>query len=150
VNALDPRCASGVAIELVPVDQLEHDFGGRSAEAPHALTALATEHRFELRRIVFEAGNDLAAVAARRTPTGLLRIDHQHIDTRFREMQRGREAQVACADDEHAGRFRAFERWHAGRRHRSLLPDVRVPRTGEHRLQPLAQTMDAAANGWHR
>ena len=63
----------------MPRHEIEHEIRGAACKAPKALATLTAEHRLELAGIVFEAGDDLAAIAARRPPPGHLGIDDDDI-----------------------------------------------------------------------
>ena len=64
---------------------------GRAGEAPEASADLGAEHRLQFVRVVFQARNDLAAIAPRRSPTRRVRLGQHHVRTRFGQMQRRRQ-----------------------------------------------------------
>ena len=116
------------AVEPMPRDEVEDDIGRRAGEAPQPLAALGAELRLDLVRIVLQARNDLAAVAARRAPAGRMRVEHDDVRARLGEVQRRRQPEIARADDEHVAReCSPSSGGRPGACDRALLPEVGVP-----------------------
>ena len=90
VRALNPAVAHMGHIHAVPRDKVEHRISSGSGERDEFRPTLRPEHGFEIVRIVFQAGDDLAAVAARSAVTRLLRLQHDRFHAALREMQGGR------------------------------------------------------------
>ena len=135
MESLDPGCSPRAAIKPVLVNEIEHEICRAPRESPHTLAALAAEHRFELAGIVFESRDDLTAVATRGAPARCLGVHDDHVDACFRQMQCSRQSQIAGPDNEHVGPARALDRWNRGRRHRSVLPQIRKTRADEYGFQ---------------
>ena len=70
-----------------------------SGEVGECAAALLAEHLDELRRIVFEPGNDLAAIAAGGAEARLVRLQHDRVLAALGEPDRGVQPRVAGADD---------------------------------------------------
>jgi hypothetical protein len=93
----------------VLVDQLPHDVGRAADEVDETRAALGAEHGLELVGIELQAGDDLAAVAARAAEARFPGLEHDRLDAALGEMQRGREAGIAPANDTDIGRDRRLE-----------------------------------------
>jgi len=88
-------------------DQREHAVGGATCEPHQRFAVLASVASNEIIGIVLQAGNHLAAIAARRAVTDLLRLQHDHAAARLGERERACEPGVARTDDREI-RFDAF------------------------------------------
>jgi hypothetical protein len=126
MQALNPGGALRLGCEPVAGDEVEDEIGGAAGEAPETFAALAPEHRLDLVWIVFEAGDDLPAIASRCAPARRLGIEGDDADSRFGEMQRSREAEIAGADDENVRLEREVERRGRRRGDRGLFPEIGV------------------------
>ena len=64
VQALNPGRALRFGGKAVAGDKSEDEIGSAAGEAPETLTALTSQHRLDFVGVVFEARNDLTAVAS--------------------------------------------------------------------------------------
>ena len=88
----------GLTAKLIALDEPEQRFGGGVGETNHVAAEFA-EILLDLVRIRFEAGIDVAAIAARGAPAGLMRLQQEHVDAALREVECGGEAGDPAADD---------------------------------------------------
>ena len=81
---MDPALARGIAGNAVFADQRKHFISSPTAGFDNFLAALCSKTLQQLIGVVFEAGDDLPAVAPRSAPTRLPRIQYTDTDTLFR------------------------------------------------------------------
>ncbi len=104
--ALDPAVARVGHVHAVLVDQLPHHVRRAARGIDEGRAALGPEDGLEFVGIELQAGDHLAAVAARAAEARLLCLEHHGLDAAFRQMQRCRQAAIAAADDTDIGRDR--------------------------------------------
>jgi hypothetical protein len=80
---LQPTRADGIAIDPVPVDQVEHEGWRIPGESGHGFTLIGTEALDHSRWVVFETGNDLPTIPARGAITRLHGFQQDGIDAIF-------------------------------------------------------------------
>ena len=118
MRRLDPAGPHRVAGDAMAGDQVEHGIGGAAGHLDQGMAVAFAEAAQQFVGIVLEAGDHLAAVAARGAPAGFVRIDHAHRDAALGQVQGARQPRVAGADDRDVGRHRFGQRRRvdAGRR----------------------------------
>ena len=99
MRGLDPAVADKRHRQFLVADQVEDRVGGRGREADQRLAALGAEMLEQPFRIVFQAGNDLAAIQPRCAFADVPGIDDAHRQAEPCRMQRGRQPHDAAADD---------------------------------------------------
>jgi hypothetical protein len=109
-------------------DQIEHECRRAARKGEHAGAQFSAEIAFDDIRIVFEPRIDLAAVASRGAPAGLLGLEQHDAHAAFGQMQRRREARESAADD-HDVRVR--------RRPRAAAWVRRAPRSADTNLSSI-------------
>ena len=117
MDALDPGGALRLRPEAEPLDQVEHEIRRTAGETPQPLAALVAERGLDCVGIVFEARDELAAIAAGGAIAGRLRFEDDDVAAGLGDMERRREAEIAGADDQDFGgraRRRAARRSGAG------------------------------------
>src|ERR1700677_3114080 len=124
MDALHPSAAARLGSEAEALDEVEHEIRGPTGEAPQALAALAAERGLDLIGIVFEAGNQLSAVAAGCAPARRLGLEDDGVAAGLRDMKRRGKAEIARADDENLRWGDADERLEPKRRDRRFLPQI--------------------------
>ena len=117
----DDAGAAVVAGDVEPeaIDQIEGEIGCAAGEIRHRPARLGAKLRHEFIGVVFQAGNDLPAIAPRRAPARFLRLDQRDVGALFGQMQRGAEAEITTADDGDIGAgglAQRRRRWRGGRR----------------------------------
>ena len=124
MNALNPGGAPRLRPQAQALDQVEDEIRGSPRETPEPRAARFAERGFDVIRIVFEPGNDLAAVAAGCAISGPLGLEDHDFAARLCKVEGGGQAEVAGANDEDIGADLAGERDGFRRRDRRLLPEV--------------------------
>ena len=97
MRALDPTIAHMRNVYLVLGDDVEHGVGGAARESDKLSTMLRSEHLFEIIGVVFEAGNDLPAIASGAAIAWLLGLKNDCLNAALGKMQGGREPRIARA-----------------------------------------------------
>ena len=95
MHALDPGGAARLRLETEPRHEAEHEIRGAAGEAPQPLTAFAPNTASMSIRIVFEARNQLSAIAARGAPARRMGVEDDDAAAGFGEMERRRETEIA-------------------------------------------------------
>jgi len=114
-------------------NQLEHQVRPCRDGRHRARPGVGSEQLLEGIRIVLDPGDDLAAVAAGGTRADVGGLQHHHLPAGLRQVQRGRQAGVAGADDGGLGAPGAGE-YFAGRAGRRRHGPQRLQRHGGHRV----------------
>ncbi len=96
MEAADPL---PIAVDLLALDEIADPFQGVDAFAADAEGGVAAVQRLELLEARLQRGRDLAAVAGRAAPAGILGIEHRHLAAAAGELDGGGEAGIAAADD---------------------------------------------------
>jgi hypothetical protein len=89
-GGLDPARAHRVAIDAVLSDQIEHQVRSAANGLDDFRAQLRSEPCQQLIRIVFDTGDDLAAVEARGTLADIHCLEHDNVAAEFSQVQRGR------------------------------------------------------------
>jgi hypothetical protein len=103
MGALDPAGAPVRHVHVVPGDQVEDRIGGAAGKAREPLAALAPELGDEVGGIVFQPRDHLTAVAPGPAEADLAGLQHHRPDPALGQVQGGREAAEAAADDHDVG-----------------------------------------------
>ncbi len=120
----DEALALRRAVDAVPADQLEDQFGSVGGGGDQPLAKGVAELLPDVILVVLEVGHHLAEVAARGAPADLLGLEHDGADAALAEMEGGREAGEAGAYDRHRGAVIAFERQRHGSRWREGIVEA--------------------------
>ena len=113
-------------------DEFEHQVRPGRDGRHRARSRVGSEHLLEGIRIVLDPGDDLAAVAAGGARANVGGFQHHHLPAGLRQVQGGRQAGVAGADDGGLGAPRAGERLTGGAGRRRHGPQ-RLQRHDGHR-----------------
>ncbi len=124
MNALDPSGAASLGFEAEALDESEHEIRRPAGETPQPFAALATERALDFIGVVFEAGNQLSAVAAGGAPARRLGFEDDGVSAGLGDVERRGKAEIAGADDEDLRVGGADERLKSRRRDRRFLPKV--------------------------
>ena len=116
--------AARLGLQAKPFDKVEHEIRCTSGEAPEPLAALEPERGLDLVGIMFEPGNDLAAIAAGGAIARRLGFEDDDVAPGFGEMKRRGKAQITSADHQDVGGGAADERVELRRGDCRVLPKI--------------------------
>ena len=113
-----------IAILAEALDEVEHEIHGPAGESPQALASLAAERGLDFIGVVFEAGNQLSAVAAGGAPARRLGFEDDGVSAGLGDVERRGKTEIAGADDQDLRVGGADERLESRRRDRRFLPQI--------------------------
>src|SRR5258705_13773660 len=92
-----------IAVDLLALDEIADPFEGVDAFAADTEGGIAAVQHLEFLEARLQRGRDLAAVAGRAAPAGVLGIEHRHLAAPARDPDGGGEAGIAPAHDRGIG-----------------------------------------------
>ena len=112
-----------MAIDAVPLDQLEYQVGDAARELDQPFAPLGPVFRHHLVRVRLQPRDDLPAGSPRRAPAGLPRLQQDDVGARLGQMQRRRKPGKTGAHDNRVGPPLLRQHRRIGRRRRGRGPE---------------------------
>ncbi|MNQ89457.1 hypothetical protein D3C85_1047650 [compost metagenome] len=101
VGNLHPSLSHRRAINLMPLDQIEHQVSRTRHNIDQRFSALSTVHLHQLIRIVFQRRVDLPTITARGPPARFVGFQDADTYTLLSQMQGRRQAGISCPHNRH-------------------------------------------------
>ena len=103
MGGLNPASPLERHLHLIAGDQIKdavRSGAGKGQELASLLFAIGADH---IIGIIFQAGNDLPAIAPRGPPAAFTRLKHYGFDASFRQMQSSGQSGIAAAHNANIG-----------------------------------------------